>query len=396
MPCVSLMIFVHKFPHHSVLNATQAMLEFPSTQNGWRLDVISILAILGENNISLNAPLITLSWTCLLPRLIPAPQGLLTERIKALPYEEDVNVTGARSGNRWEGLNYFANTLHGCTNRSLSVRELEITTSLGPEKIEGPYGRWKHHHEIPLNPFGPLPILAYVSSLASLGMLIWAALIHDGAAVTGIVIMSLAAPLLSLNMRWNLPTLPVNNNLYSRPEVVVLRTRDGGFTVVHCTEAIARMLYFRSERVTYELESYVGILTSPVTGGIVLTTAIVLFGNCTWTMQCALAVLYILLNAAYWFVTGLATRNPKVHWNCSNFAVTERTYEEYLDYTHAIWNAIRVSRSTYWAEVSDALPATPVWAAWLREAEKHYDDLKWDPQEAYDSIRDQYTKGEQV
>jgi len=89
------------------------MLNFPpKPRDTWRLDVVSILAVLGENNIKLNAPLITLSWTCLLPRLVPAPQGLLAERIKTLPYEEGVKVVGTFSGNLRDGLNYFGKSLY--------------------------------------------------------------------------------------------------------------------------------------------------------------------------------------------------------------------------------------------------------------------------------------------
>ena len=35
------------------------MLEFPTPRNDWRLDIVSILAVLGESNVKLNAHLIT-------------------------------------------------------------------------------------------------------------------------------------------------------------------------------------------------------------------------------------------------------------------------------------------------------------------------------------------------
>lgn len=45
------------------------MLQFSSDRTDWRLDVVSILAILGESNIKLNAHLITSTRLCYLPRL---------------------------------------------------------------------------------------------------------------------------------------------------------------------------------------------------------------------------------------------------------------------------------------------------------------------------------------
>jgi hypothetical protein len=149
------------------------MLEFPSARNDRRLDVVSILAILGENNIKFNAHLINLSWTCLLPRLLPAPQGLLSERMKVLPYEEDVKVWGISSGNRREGLNYFATVLHGSGLglEPYTTRELRITR-IKDSKVS----------MFKLKRFGPLNSIAVASSFVSLGLLIWAILIRDGLA----------------------------------------------------------------------------------------------------------------------------------------------------------------------------------------------------------------------
>lgn len=67
------------------------MLDFPSPRNDWTLDIVSILTVLGESNVKVNAHLITAHWTCLLPRLMPAPQGLPAEKRDFNHYQHDLN-----------------------------------------------------------------------------------------------------------------------------------------------------------------------------------------------------------------------------------------------------------------------------------------------------------------
>jgi hypothetical protein len=53
---------------------------FPVVRNneaGWRLDIVSLLAVIGESSIESHSQALTSSWTCVLPRIIPAPQVLL-------------------------------------------------------------------------------------------------------------------------------------------------------------------------------------------------------------------------------------------------------------------------------------------------------------------------------
>lgn len=53
---------------------------FPAGTNsdgGWRLDIVSLLAVIGESSIEEHSQALTSSWTCILPRIIPAPQVLL-------------------------------------------------------------------------------------------------------------------------------------------------------------------------------------------------------------------------------------------------------------------------------------------------------------------------------
>ena len=64
-----------------------------------RLDVVGIIAVLGEGSVTRNSQCSALSWHNFLPRLFPAPQALLeTERKKRLPTAPGV-VAGAYNGN---------------------------------------------------------------------------------------------------------------------------------------------------------------------------------------------------------------------------------------------------------------------------------------------------------
>ncbi|KAI7204192.1 hypothetical protein KC343_g838 [Hortaea werneckii] len=378
------------------------MLEFPSSRANWSLDVVSILAILGENNIAMNAPIITLSWTCLLPRLLPAPQGLLTNRWKSLPYEEDVVVVRALGGNTRKGLDYRPNVLHGAGDRT-PYRVKEIRISYKEDTVPALFCRraWKEDADaealatplpnpLRLKPFGPLNLIAIVSSVTTFGLFVWAICIRDGMATIGILLMSLAAPLLGLNGRWRFMSQPRIRLGDGSPGDVIIRNRYGSFMVVHCEETISRALYFGPSDIDYHLESYVGVLSSSVVGGLVLSVAIVFFGNSSWTMQAALTITYGALNAFYWIATGLAAKNQKVHWDCSSLEIVELSRAECVNWTEALWNAIRFSKTTHWVREGGAMPNTETWRAWLAQAEHHLEDDNWDAKQAWNEIHAQH------
>lgn len=380
------------------------MLEFPSDRNDWRLDVVSILAVLGESNIKINSHLITASWTCLLPRLMPAPQGLLAEeRSEQLPYEKDVQVIGVYSGNRRLGLNYFPNILHGSGERPFTIQEFSLEWD--------PDDKSEVHFSVQPSYLGALNAIAISSSLISLGLLIWSIIIKDGVALVGILIMSLATPVLCLGGKWSYTELASTTLAKDAPPGdVVIRARNGAFIIVHCSELLSRGLYFAPNDRKFFVDFWTGRATGGVVGGITLIVAIVLFGNCTWIMQAALAVTYTVLNVAYWSATlvkptfnwdldqkiGLKDRKktevyvelpanspqshhfPKSPVRC-NIPLTE--VDRYEHYTDTLWRAILKTGSAEWVEPSQALPATEAWKEWLREADKaaKEQNKNWDP-----------------
>lgn len=88
---------------------------FPSgTQDepGWRFDVITLLAVIGESSVAVHAQTMTVSTLCLLPRLIPAPQALLRPvRPQRLP-EVTAKMAGVYGGVVLDTVGFFANIMH--------------------------------------------------------------------------------------------------------------------------------------------------------------------------------------------------------------------------------------------------------------------------------------------
>jgi hypothetical protein len=98
--------------------------------DGWRLDVVSLITILGESLMARHIQPLTASWLCLLPRILPAPQSFLGStravRLPSLP----ADVCGVYSGTVVRELNYFADVLLPITNmKKYEVAVWDITYS---------------------------------------------------------------------------------------------------------------------------------------------------------------------------------------------------------------------------------------------------------------------------
>lgn len=98
--------------------------------SGWRLDVVSLLAILGESLMVYHIQPLSASMLCLLPRLIPAPQTFLrTARAPRLPSASAI-VCGVYSGMLVHELNYFADVIHSTESmKAYQVKVYDITWS---------------------------------------------------------------------------------------------------------------------------------------------------------------------------------------------------------------------------------------------------------------------------
>ena len=79
---------------------------------GWRFDVITLLAVIGESSVAVHAQTLTASKMCLLPRIIPAPQALLRPtRPTRLP-EVNAKLAGVYGGTVLDTVGFFANIMH--------------------------------------------------------------------------------------------------------------------------------------------------------------------------------------------------------------------------------------------------------------------------------------------
>ncbi|GAB7340172.1 hypothetical protein MBLNU457_6646t1 [Dothideomycetes sp. NU457] len=307
---------------------------FPIGRNndlGWHLDIVSLLAVIGESAMEIHAQRTTVSWLCVLPRLIPAPQGLLkADRAKRLPPVASVKVVGAYSATKVEELNFAANLIHNI--RDLQPHEFQEwviaydkdyelqspkglqAQNVSPNKIEeGPPSSATNDIRSPeggstylvANRFSPANILTVLSFLGTVGIFIWAYIDHDGVAALAVGLLSLASSLTGLASKWT-PKLDKRTASAKVPEGdLVLRTRSGAFVVVHCNEHIARELYTGSDECDYFFGANVARFMKGF-ATLFLMVSVVLLGNCSWSMQAVIGAAYLILNGAYWLASLLS------------------------------------------------------------------------------------------
>jgi hypothetical protein len=344
-------------------------LKFSSLRDDWSLDVVNILAFLGEHNILATSQQICMSRLCFLPRLIPAPQGLLAERARNLRSVDNIEVQGVNSGNQRPTLNYFANVLHGDGTwlGPYTTRVLEIKII-----CDGP----------PIRPrlLSPLNLIAMISFTVSVGIAAWAIIIGDGVGLTGVLIMSMTTPLLCIGLKssWSTPRRRMSLHAPRPQSWVVYRLPNGSITVVRCDEEVARLLYFHPDGINYTLSSYSGRGISGIAGGMMLVGSLVLFSNATWTIKAALVIAYTVLNLLYWLAAIFPARWS---WHM-DFEVKEELIQN-STFTQGLWSAMWASQAVDWVLQGDHAPNTDAWKEWIEKAR----DALSRPREEFNSQR---------
>ncbi|RYP60059.1 hypothetical protein DL770_010070 [Monosporascus sp. CRB-9-2] len=445
---------------------------------GWRLDVVTLLAVIGESSIADHAQTITASMMCLLPRIIPAPQALLKpSRPLRLP-EVNAKMTGVYSGVTLDTVGFFANILHPLDElQPFSFKVLEIThadrNNAGGAEVGRPVGNEKKgvlerirsigrtdtatsdvrlnrlpgppsngqdditapasttgfnpprdveagpqqgitrrftvkekvqdfvanptlannakRPAVPPNLYSPLHILTVFSVLVTIGMIIAAAFWNDGSAILSVSLLSLASSVVGLASWWR-PLLMSRSHTNKVPKGdVLIRTREGGFLLIKCTEEVARELYAGTEECDYRVggQAYQALMGF---GTLLLMVGVVLLGNCKWNSQIFIGAAYITLNALYW---GMSLIPKKYFWDLSRYKLRDvpppeaqnahmttdpnDQREGVKSFTRTLWYAIRETKRTAWVERSGAAPSTLQWQLWLREAEAaaNSEDKKW-------------------
>ncbi|KUJ21790.1 uncharacterized protein LY89DRAFT_576597 [Mollisia scopiformis] len=398
-----------------------------NNDNGWRLDIVSLLAVIGESSIESHSQALTSSWTCILPRIIPAPQVLLKPSRPTRMPVTNATVVGVHNGTSVPSLNYFPNIIHPLddlkqfefkvirikhkgqpdvgqqlhisteklssrndfsTSASMDIGIMESGMPSPPDRptIRRTFTRMVTMHEkdkprVPPQFFSPLNVLSVLSFVTTIGLIIWAALIKDGTAVVALGTISLVSSVVGYASWWE-PILMKRNFKSKVPAGdVIIRTREGAFLLVVCDEDVARELYTGTEECQY----YVGTQTYRLLVGLgtfLLMVSVVLLGNCSFPMQAAVGTSYIILNGSFW---GASLIPKKRFWNLSNYdfkVVTPpdavdadkaqaETLEGRASFTRTMWYAIRETKKIGWVKRSGAAPSTHEWELWLKLAEEN-------------------------
>ena len=278
---------------------------FLSSFKDLQLDIVGIVAILGEASVLRISQISALSWHHQLPRLMPAPQALLKHTLeKRLPIEPG-KVVGVYSGNVNFELNFFSQLLH---ERELDNYEVEFLTVKKRKDMED-----RPPYEI--NQSGGLQILSLLGSALSVTLIVLSVVYNDGWALVGTILLSTTSSLVGFASRSKLEVKqPPKDRLTKSPDsdVVIYYPLTGAFRVVRCSEFESR-LYFTCETCKPLLgESLYRAFA--LAGTVTLIFGLVCIGNAQNILQIAFAATYVLLNIAYWLASAIGSDK---HWKHS-------------------------------------------------------------------------------
>lgn len=358
-----------------------------TSDKGWHFDAVSLLAVIGESIIERQKHLIVASPFCALPRLLPAPQAILnTGSTTQLPPVTNVSVIGVYSGRTYNQMGYFAGLIHEVDNlEPYEVRAYRIRHSQRYYTEGKPDGLEKYHEpartRIGLQFFCPMNILTLASVFLTIGLAVWSIILHDGVGLLAIITMSISSSLSCLSQH-SYPELERKERHANEKGDLVIKARNGAFIIVECTNDLAQQLYLNQEHYTYTLQpddTRFKVLMGSST--ILLMVSVLLFSNCGWTMQTAIAVTYILLNLCYWAIPVFFERD--IFWDLRALCeIQALDWKKCRDYTSALCNAIRQTGQVGWVKEARFLPNSEAWNAWLEEAMQNITNPYWNPEEA--------------
>ncbi|KUI69263.1 hypothetical protein VM1G_05021 [Cytospora mali] len=227
------------------------------------------------------------------------------------------------------------------------------------------------------SPIHAVTVSSFVMTLVIFGM---TAYWRDGNALLATFIISVQSSLVGYASWWK-PRLMVRppHTTDVPPGDMMIRTKEGAFILVKCTEEVTRELYGAGTECEYHVGERMYRFLMAL-GTMLLMVGVVLLGNVKFNAQALIAGSYIVLNGAYWLLGMLPRR---YFWDLSRYewrditpadadAVAEeagRGVEGFPSYTRTLWYAIRETRGqTGWVERSGAAPGTALWRRWLEEA----------------------------
>lgn len=236
-------------------------------------------------------------------------------------------------------------------------------------------------YTVPPTLYSPLHIISILSFFLTVALVTCSTLWHDGTAIVAIILISLASSVVGYASYWR-PLLMSRRTTNKVPKGdVVIRTREGAFVLIKCTEEVARELYSGTEECQYVVSTkfyraFMGL------GMVLLMISVVLLGNCGWESQAFIGASYIFLNGIYW---ALGLLPHRYFWDLSRYKCVDVTPEDALNadkttsedpregtpsFTRTLWYAIRETKHGAWVDRSGALPGTEQWRRWRDEAVK--------------------------
>ncbi|KAK8162445.1 hypothetical protein BKA80DRAFT_329599 [Phyllosticta citrichinensis] len=360
------------------------------------LDIVGILAILGEGSVLSNAQVSTLSNWIFVPRLLPAPHAMLRvsrpNRLQAV----QGRVTGVVSGNDRSELNHIGDIVLDTENlKAYDVRCVEID----------------RHDEAPVvktHNFSYLTFNICLGCSFSIALLVLSIVWEDGMGLIATGTLSLLATAIGIGNKWTLKLPRRRNPGGTAPRGdVVIQYPQGSFLIVKCEENVAREIFFALETIEYLVSDVRVYRIISLVGSFLLMVGVICLANAKTNTQVAVAAAYLILNATYWLVAALPSR---MHWNTSAFRVRRHKIQmngkpatetcKNNTYTQALWTAIAVTKRTGWVQLGEAAPRTRVWDEWLREAREMVENVqlegtpkdttycipKWDPQDRLNAL----------
>ena len=277
--------------------------------NALSLDIVGIVAILGEGSILRNAQASALSWHHVLPKLIPAPQALIKhEPQKRLPSALGT-VVGTYSGNVRFELNFFCQLIHAADEpmKPNEVRMVELHRKHDKDKL--------HEEAYGVKPYGLLHALSLLGFALSVSLIGLSVHLRDGFGLMATVLLSLTSSIVGFASWWTLKCeeeKPRSDTKSLPHSDVVIFYRDlGAFRIVRCDEEAVARLYFKAEQCVpmlsdHSYRCFALVATSTLIFGLICLS------NSHNILQLAFAASYVLLNTLYWASSCL---NPlKHHW----------------------------------------------------------------------------------
>ena len=277
-------------------------------------------------------------------------------------------------------------------------------------------------------------VLSISSLLVTSGLIVWSILITDGLALIGIVLLCLATSINGLSSKWTCRSLekrpvpgeatystgsawphvlsrwilnsakPFSLSMLEAHSVldakmslldriqcqIVICTRNGALVVVHCTEAVASLLYTTSSGTAhFSIKSDVYRRLLNACTPMIFFGALFCFASCTWAMEivigCAYVVLLLLCEVFFTFSKcpvdighfGIEEETPEGCRNAHESSDNMAEREKMPHFARTLYYAIRQTKNSSWATSSGIMPSSVGWRRWLVEASQYGRDGQW-------------------